>query len=85
MKTLMEEEIDYLLTYYAQLLPLSQKHNLKYPYLTPSERKQERNRLATLLTKKYADQIIWNRCPKCNQLARTPAASQCHSCYYRWA
>lgn len=30
------------------------------------------------------DQIVWNHCPYCGALARTPTASQCPKCFFRW-
>ena len=36
-----------------------------------------------ILREQY-DQIIFNRCPKCHALARTPTAKQCPKCFYSW-
>ena len=32
----------------------------------------------------HADQVVINRCPFCEALARTPRARQCPGCYKRW-
>jgi ribosomal protein L40E len=39
---------------------------------------------AEKLIKNHKDRIIFNRCPKCNALARTPVAKQCRFCGYDW-
>ena len=36
------------------------------------------------LKEKYGEKVFYNRCPKCNQLARTPKAQQCPNCYCDW-
>jgi ribosomal protein L40E len=36
------------------------------------------------ILKEHSDQVILNRCPKCNALARTPTAKQCPKCFYNW-
>lgn len=36
------------------------------------------------LEMKFGDSIYYNRCPKCNNLVRTPRARQCPVCYYSW-
>jgi hypothetical protein len=30
------------------------------------------------------DQVVLNRCPKCNRIVRTPKAKQCLWCYHDW-
>ena len=32
----------------------------------------------------HPDQILLNRCPRCNALARTPRAQQCRLCGHDW-
>ena len=32
----------------------------------------------------YPYEIVLNRCPKCNYVARTPKAKQCRKCFYQW-
>jgi len=36
-----------------------------------------------ILREQY-DQIFFNRCPKCQALARTPTAKQCPQCFHSW-
>ncbi len=36
-----------------------------------------------MLREQY-DQIFFNRCPKCQALARTPTAKQCPKCFHSW-
>jgi len=36
------------------------------------------------LLRECADQIVFNRCPKCQSLARTPRAKQCPKCFHSW-
>ena len=39
---------------------------------------------AKKIIEKYPDKIFLNKCPKCNQLARTPNAKQCRFCRFDW-
>jgi hypothetical protein len=39
---------------------------------------------ATRILKETPDKVYLNKCPKCNQLARTPYAKQCKHCGYSW-
>ena len=32
----------------------------------------------------HADRIVFNYCPKCGGLAKTPKAQQCHWCFHDW-
>jgi hypothetical protein len=36
-----------------------------------------------ILREQY-DEVVFNRCPKCQALARTPTAKQCPKCFYSW-
>lgn len=36
------------------------------------------------LISEYPNKVVINRCPKCNELARTPKAKQCRYCCYDW-
>ncbi len=36
------------------------------------------------ILREQADRIFFNRCPKCQALARTPTAKQCPKCFYSW-
>lgn len=39
---------------------------------------------AKKIIEKYPTQVLFNKCPKCNKLARTPYAKQCRFCSYTW-
>lgn len=81
----MEEElVEYLINYFLYLIPLEEKCNLKYPYLTEKEREEKKIRIATLLLKNYSHNIFFNNCTNCGKLARTPNAKQCRFCGYDW-
>ncbi|WP_216854505.1 hypothetical protein [Pedobacter panaciterrae] len=41
-------------------------------------------KVAERILLKYKDQVVLNYCPKCNRLARTPAARQCRHCGHDW-
>jgi len=79
-----KEEINYLIKYYLHLLPLSEMHTIKYPYLNEEERENEEEKIARIIIEKHEDRIFWNRCPKCGKLARTPKAKQCRFCQHDW-
>ncbi|KNY25899.1 hypothetical protein [Pseudobacteroides cellulosolvens] len=36
------------------------------------------------ILKEHSDVIIFNYCPKCRSLTRTPRAKQCLKCKYNW-
>lgn len=39
---------------------------------------------ADRILKENEDEVFLNKCPKCDQLARTPKAKQCRQCGYDW-
>jgi len=39
---------------------------------------------AQKILEKYSEKIIFNKCPKCDKLARTPLAKQCRYCGNSW-
>ena len=41
-------------------------------------------KVATRIMHESGENIFLNYCPKCNRLARTPAAKQCRHCSYDW-
>lgn len=43
-----------------------------------------KSNLAERLVKAYPNEIIFNYCPACNSLARTPQAMQCRFCGHDW-
>ncbi|HEV2470770.1 MAG TPA: hypothetical protein VGS78_16385 [Candidatus Sulfotelmatobacter sp.] len=43
-----------------------------------------RARVAARMLEMHGDQVFLNRCPKCNELARTPKARQCRACGFDW-
>jgi len=79
-----KDKIEYLIRYYLHLLPFDKKSELKYPYLKQFEIQQKELELSKLLLDKYSDKIIWNNCPNCKKLARTPKAKQCRYCNHDW-
>ncbi|WP_421753228.1 hypothetical protein [Croceimicrobium sp.] len=40
--------------------------------------------VAKKIVNQYPDKLYFNRCPKCNSLARTPYSRQCKSCGFNW-
>lgn len=36
------------------------------------------------ILREQRDQVVFNDCPKCQTLARTPTAKQCPKCFHRW-
>lgn len=43
-----------------------------------------RRNVAERIMKDHKEGIVFNRCPKCNQIVRTPLARQCNHCFYKW-
>jgi hypothetical protein len=43
-----------------------------------------RARTATRILEEHGDKIFLNRCPRCQELARTPTAKQCRFCGLDW-
>lgn len=43
-----------------------------------------RARTAARILEMHGDQVFLNRCPRCNELARTPKAKQCRACGFDW-
>lgn len=43
-----------------------------------------RLKTAERIIKDSRDNIHFNNCPKCDELARTPDAKQCRFCVYNW-
>ena len=41
-------------------------------------------RVAARILCEYADKLTFNRCPRCQGLARTPTARQCRFCGHDW-
>jgi hypothetical protein len=39
---------------------------------------------AIKILENYPEKVFFNKCPKCNKLARTPKAKQCRFCGYNW-
>jgi hypothetical protein len=42
------------------------------------------DRIVLRLIREHADKIVWNLCPKCGSLARTPRACLCPVCSHTW-
>ena len=36
------------------------------------------------ILREHPNQVYFNRCPKCEALAKTPTAKQCPKCFYSW-
>jgi hypothetical protein len=36
------------------------------------------------ILRQHTQEVVINRCPKCNGLARTPVARQCPKCFHHW-
>jgi hypothetical protein len=36
------------------------------------------------ILREHAEEVVMNRCPKCNNLARTSVAKQCPKCFHNW-
>ena len=36
------------------------------------------------ILREHQEEVIINRCPKCEALARTPIAKQCPKCFFDW-
>ncbi len=43
-----------------------------------------RSKTAERIFKENSEKIYFNKCPKCDRLARTPQAKQCRFCGYTW-
>ena len=41
-------------------------------------------RIVNRLWTEHRQELPINRCPVCNQLARTPLARQCQHCFHKW-
>jgi ribosomal protein L40E len=79
-----KEKTEYLINYFLYLLPLEVKSKLKYPYLRVDELEKEKAKLAEIILRDFPDKILFNNCPRCGKLARTPQAKQCRHCGYDW-
>lgn len=79
-----KEKIDYLLKYFPHFLSTEERDDLRNPYLSNIDKEMEREIVATKLLVKYRDEIVFNKCPKCNRIARTPKAKQCRFCHFDW-
>lgn len=79
-----EEEVEYLIKYYLNLLPLKIKATIKHPYLNEEDREKQKIKLANLIIEDYEDKVFWNTCPNCSKLGRTPKAKQCRFCKHDW-
>lgn len=36
------------------------------------------------ILREHGEEVVINRCPKCDALARTPVALQCPKCFHNW-
>lgn len=43
-----------------------------------------RRNVAHRILKEHEAEIVFNKCPACNKLVRTPRAKQCQHCFHRW-
>lgn len=43
-----------------------------------------RIRTAERIAKDHPEVLVYNNCPKCGKLARTPFAKQCRFCFHDW-
>ncbi len=41
-------------------------------------------RVRDRILRDHRDSIIFNYCPRCGRLAKTPKARQCHRCHHDW-
>jgi ribosomal protein L40E len=41
-------------------------------------------RTAQRILDKHSDEIVFNYCPRCGALAKTPKARQCRVCHHDW-
>lgn len=87
--------IRYLLDNYIQLVLVENKQEYKRLRDSPSDdmnsNRQKRydlelfeKKMAEKILQEYAYDVIVNKCPNCQQLARTPFARQCPHCFHSW-
>ena len=77
-----QETIDYVYQHFAhRFLTDDEKKIISYRFLG-----FETVKLVALerIMTEHKNEIFFNRCAKCNRLARTPYASQCRYCGYSW-
>lgn len=43
-----------------------------------------RRRTAERILKEHGEEVVFNYCPKCGKLTRTPKAKQCRFCFFSW-
>lgn len=79
-----KDKVNYLIEHFLYLLPPETKSKLKYPYLSQEEVEVEKKIIAEIIFKDFGDHVLFNNCPKCKKLARTPKAKQCRYCGYNW-
>jgi len=63
-----------------QLLPIE---NLT-PQADSADQDQFMLSMRERIMREHKSEIMLNRCPKCNALARTPTAKQCPKCFHSW-
>ena len=42
------------------------------------------DRLEARVMRDHPDEVFINLCPRCQALAKTPTAKQCHKCFFSW-
>lgn len=96
-KELSPETVEYIIRHYSHLLPVKEKSLLSkfrsslqrgadpdlFQQLTFGPHRYE-TKVAEQILEDHKDQIVFNNCPKCGALARTPVAKQCWKCNFHW-
>ncbi len=68
--------------YFLKIGRLTEDENILK--LLAESRDKFRRKLATRIVIEHLNGEVYNVCPKCNELARTPRAKQCQHCFYTW-
>jgi hypothetical protein len=87
-----KEEVDYIINYFSHLLKDGEKMTLKqgtYMYKHDNSASGDgygnfRQQIADRIMLEHGDKVIFNNCPVCGKLARTPDAKQCRHCWHDW-
>ncbi|WP_160140087.1 hypothetical protein [Chryseobacterium sp. c4a] len=92
-----KDTIQYIITYFINLMTHDEKLALKYHIFT--YKTSDNPETGSLIQHSYdefefkvvqrimtetPEKVFFNTCPQCNRLARTPFAKQCRYCGYSW-
>ena len=78
------ETAKYIIDYFPHLLTFDEKASIKHQYFLENGIDQHKIKIAERVLADNRNELFFNNCPKCGQLARTPKSKQCRKCGYDW-